>query len=464
MACQKAFLNLRCCIVTVVFLLQLYMLFFLGSSLRQREKHLFQRSPPQPAGLTRLQMIELVLLNLTLLNSPIPSEMPWPAALERAHQQMLAVETLITHEGFDRKHLLSEVAISRLVSALQIDDAAKYLQHQVDVLDRLPNGTATHVVEWAAAALRVCNRSLRTMQSASEPARHLIITIPTMMRGHVGYEYLDRTLEALYDEIGENHHLVQIVVVSNDREGQFAFQNASRFLRAKYAGLFIAENETPIPPLLENDVSVQRQALNLAFMLSRQFSRSKYLLIMEDDFVLCTGALRLILCIIRAASRVNHDWKAMRISYGMNGVLLQNKDVPSLVTYLIMNMFIKPSDHNIVEWFLGETADGVPTGTNNLTQRPYFVYRYNLMSHIGYKSTFSTAFRFTPICHDTMDGRMGLRSKEAFEPVGDCLRSELWPCWGKEVESNSSFRISEQCRSHHAFGPDVALRSSFLPS
>ena len=163
-----------------------------------------------------------------------------------------------------------------------------------------------------------------------KPARpRLIITIPDMMRGQVGHDYLYRTLEALYDEIGENNCLVQVVVVFNDREGQTesAFQNASRFLRAKYSELFIAENKIPARPLLEEEVYFwQRlqaparplQALNLAFMLSRQFSRSEYLLLMEDDFVLCSEALRLILCIIRTASRVKHDWKAM------------HKDVPSM--------------------------------------------------------------------------------------------------------------------------------------
>ncbi len=134
----------------------------------------------------------------------------------------------------------------------------------------------------------------------------------------------------------------------------------------------------------------------------------------------------------------------MRVSYGMNGILIQNKDIPDLIVYMTLRMWLKPCDHSIVEWFLGSTADGIPIGTG-AQRRPYFVYRYNLMSHVGRISTLVKERRPKPICFATMDSRIGLRRGEAFEEEGACARSELWPCWGDEAESNSSYRISETC-------------------
>jgi hypothetical protein len=278
----------------------------------------------------------------------------------------------------------------------------------------------------------------------------LAVVISTVKRN--GAAYLPSTLRKLGEQIASdsvNAENTVVLVVDHSIGGP---SEVSRSLEEEFSrrhpGLFHFDynDENSYKAMKEfAGVSVQRQALCIVNTLSKIYGRSYEVLIMEDDFLLCPGALRLIHCILHRVSAGRKTWIAMRISYGMNGILIRNQDIPKIIIFLILNMWHKPSDHNIVEWFLGETGDGRPTGTNPRQRRPYFVYRYNLMSHIGSVSSFGHSKRDTPICFDTMDGRVGLRKFEAFNASRGCSRSELSPCWGDETSEDSSYSIAERC-------------------
>jgi hypothetical protein len=276
----------------------------------------------------------------------------------------------------------------------------------------------------------------------------LAVVITTVKRN--GAAYLPSTLQRLGDQMSNikgNRTVVLVVDHSIDGPSDITERMEEEFSR-RYPGLFYFEyNDESSNQAMKifQVVSIQRQALCIVNTLSRIYGRSNDVLIMEDDFLLCSGTLKLIHCILQRVTSTHENWISMRISYGMNGILIRNKDIPKIITFLILNMWHKPSDHNIVEWFLGQTGDGRTTGTNPQQRRPYFVYRFNLMSHIGTVSSFGHLTQTKPICFETMDGRIGLRHIEAFDIKGGCSRSELSPCWGGETEANSSYRIAESC-------------------
>lgn len=56
----------------------------------------------------------------------------------------------------------------------------------------------------------------------------------------------------------------------------------------------------------------------------------------QDDFEVCPFALRALhTAAVKAnAQRESKGWVALRVSYGMNGVLMHNADIPDLVDYL----------------------------------------------------------------------------------------------------------------------------------
>ena len=62
----------------------------------------------------------------------------------------------------------------------------------------------------------------------------------------------------------------------------------------------------------------------------------------------------------RAIDRAyTHDphWLALRVSYGFNGVIVPQADLPSLAAHLAAGFSRRPPDHLLFEWFSGERAD-----------------------------------------------------------------------------------------------------------
>ena len=60
---------------------------------------------------------------------------------------------------------------------------------------------------------------------------------------------------------------------------------------------------------------------------------------------------------IEKASRYDPHWLALRVSYGFNGVLVRQADVPSLAAHLRAHYARREPDHLLFEWFSGERAD-----------------------------------------------------------------------------------------------------------
>lgn len=131
------------------------------------------------------------------------------------------------------------------------------------------------------------------------------------------------------------------------------------------------------------------------------------------SFCCCIFALDAILscgyCVVSTMqiSKVDPDWIAVRLSYGMNGVLMQGKDMLAFASYLEKHSARRPPDHLVVEWFAGETNERsvllfccvflIPVPFLWLRSgsykhgRKHFAYRYNIFEHFGSSSTLRPA-------------------------------------------------------------------------
>ena len=51
--------------------------------------------------------------------------------------------------------------------------------------------------------------------------------------------------------------------------------------------------------------------------------RARYVVLMEDDWLLCDGGMGALLYLLQKATLYRPDWAALRFSYGLNGILLR---------------------------------------------------------------------------------------------------------------------------------------------
>ena len=147
----------------------------------------------------------------------------------------------------------------------------------------------------------------------------------------------------------------------------------------------------------------------------------------EDDMPICdNGVIALQYAVSKAGRRFPEGFVSMRVSYGMNGVVISDEDVEVFAKYLEVNQVRRPPDHLIVEWFAGETEDSRRAKRG----RPHASFRYNIMSHIGSRSTLrSEASKKFPSCYEEL-GEPTLFKVEAFD-FEECDKDDVWPCEGK---------------------------------
>jgi len=102
--------------------------------------------------------------------------------------------------------------------------------------------------------------------------------------------------------------------------------------------------------------------------------------VVEDDFEWCPDAIVHLQRILLKNSRdIKNNFSAIRFSYGLNGVLLQCRDVRPLFQYLLSKHHDYPIDWMLAMfWTKTESA-----GKKYYHDRKFYTYRYNLLRHIG---------------------------------------------------------------------------------
>mmetsp|Transcript_8566 Transcript_8566/g.10865 ORF Transcript_8566/g.10865 Transcript_8566/m.10865 type:complete len:245 (+) Transcript_8566:1-735(+) len=128
---------------------------------------------------------------------------------------------------------------------------------------------------------------------------------------------------------------------------------------------------------------VRRQTRHVVAVMLSVLDQSKYFLFVEDDMQLCPHALLVVNYIISRATLIHNDFMAIRTSFGLNGIIIHSKDGNNLANYLLKHHEARPPDHLIVAWYAGEE----PATEKYKGKRPHLGYRYNIMRHLGARST-----------------------------------------------------------------------------
>lgn len=206
-----------------------------------------------------------------------------------------------------------------------------------------------------------------------------------------------------------------------------------------------AHHSSPIPhPLTHPTINrqVRKQTCDLIALLREAAPQSRYYLFMEDDFEVCPLALRALQHAMASADAgaATRGWVALRVSYGLNGVVLRSGDVLALADYFWEHVARLPPDLLWAEWVRARSQRPRPAALAGLRRerlpaeprgdlRPYVIYQHNLMRHLGEISSFAVRpdRPAWPGCFEPMAKAWSLATFERYDRR--CLRySDLSPC------------------------------------
>ena len=344
--------------------------------------------------------------------------------------------------------------------------ADKSLQHRADDLyqggsrddsrQRSPRRTQKTV---AAAGAR------SDRDGPSGPDR-ILIGIPTVPRRE---NYLSQTLGALLAQLPEDpkdplYEKIRVVVMNNSPGSHDAFyrlkyqwtvsskhrSGGDESAKAKHYFEFVenpghCKDPTPDaedPNDLDNPTSkpsreVRKQSCDVVSLADHALggsNRFTHFVFMEDDFVACSDALRVLDYLLDKVGRLDRRFLAIHFSFGMNGVLLGRGALADLKTYLKRELARLPPDMLYTEWLEAKKRE---------EKRIQYVYRDNLLDHVGEVSTFGVrpARRKWPGCFEPLASAWSLARIETFD-ARMCKRSDISPCAGADGERYNGTRAN----------------------
>jgi len=296
--------------------------------------------------------------------------------------------------------------------------------------------------------------SSSSLSSTAAP-KWLVIGMPTVSRLKEE-DYLLHTLDTVAQQLPRDpqdlmYMRVAVIVVNVQAPGtthrrfleaQARYAPGAHPMAACFTFLSLdASEQYPDPKrgaTAENDLGnanvpgfrVRKQTRNLAAVMQRAYSlfpegAGGYYMFLEDDMQLCRHGLVAAQYLLAKASRYHPNWLAIRASYGMNGIFLHMKDVPTFGAYLLKHQLRRPPDHLVVEWFAGETPEAKAYRGN----RANVGFRHNLFDHIGVYSSLRSEIQTSfPRCYELL-AEPTVFKVEAFDPL-QCPRDDIWPCRG----------------------------------
>ena len=290
--------------------------------------------------------------------------------------------------------------------------------------------------------------NIKTKQEDSLP--YLIFSIPTVPRSG-NQKYLKRVLQTFDDELTGLYRSNVKVHVMNMRAGEHSLFDEMKEKYSSESWIVFSENDSPhsiddskpIPKVSPQrkqekpNSKVMRQTLDVVSLLESVATKSKYVMLYEDDFELCPGAMTAIHYFIEKANRYNPHWAGIRCSFGLNGIVLQNtdphQDVLYFKSYLLRHYARRPPDHLVVEWYAGEISES----KKYISDRKVMAFRHNIANHIGSKSTLRSSKHWSfPGCFEELIAPQ-VFEVEAWDP-SKCPKDDIWPC---DYESSSPSTI-----------------------
>jgi len=142
----------------------------------------------------------------------------------------------------------------------------------------------------------------------------------------------------------------------------------------------------------------------------------KYFMFLEDDFVWCPSAfLALQHYMQKADDYFGRRWSALRVSYGLNGLVVPQHLLPDLLEYLYSRATYKPPDLNAYAFLSNHRA----------RHGPIAACRFNLFRHIGAVSSIKGVQRYSPECYQLLNDWLQPGEQFDFEA---CPDDDLSPC------------------------------------
>lgn len=279
--------------------------------------------------------------------------------------------------------------------------------------------------------------------SSNKPEKWLVIGIPTVQRAN-NEDYLLKTLRAMSEQLPTSPSdllygkiLISIVNVQDNPLTHTRYYEAKEEFQQKHDPRSIyfefhdsaGPDVNPMPG--SNDqgtpnkpgARVRRQTRDIAKVVKLSINKAQYYLFSEDDMVLCPSGLTTMQYLLSKATRYHPDWLAIRASYGMNGIIMHNKDLEEFSDYMIQGQKRRPPDHLVVEWYAGET----PRSKAYKQKRANIGFRYNIFNHLGTVSTLrSTNSPKYLTCYEELL-EPTVFQVEAFS-VHQCPADDIWPC------------------------------------
>ncbi|KAA6429434.1 MAG: hypothetical protein FRX49_00828, partial [Trebouxia sp. A1-2] len=310
-------------------------------------------------------------------------------------------------------------------SAQNISQLNKDLKATAAVLqtvkNRLEAETHTAVSHASDLANAIADSHIETAADDTSPSlAWLAIGIPTVPR-HNDTDYLTSTLEYLLSELPLDStdplfDKVRVVVMNNSPGQHLVYAKVQNRMTqgphdpddvfAQKAALYVE--------FVDNPGSVRRQTCDLIELMEMAQPIAHYYLFMEDDFRMCPHTMRLLPYMLAKLNAMPsaQKWLGLRVSYGMNGILLRSEDLKSFATYMRTRIELLPPDLIWLEWFSGH---GPRTMANR--RRPMAAYRYNLLEHIGAVSSFTVRVERPafPNCYESMADVWSLARAERFQ-------------------------------------------------
>jgi hypothetical protein len=193
----------------------------------------------------------------------------------------------------------------------------------------------------------------------------------------------------------------------------------------------------------------RQQTRDVLNMLLEVRDTSRFILLVEDDFIFCPQALTLMYHKLLFAQE-HVQFSAMRFGVGMSGILLKAADIPSFTHYLAETQHNMPIDLLATEWFLA----AMPITKYKFNSgRQFIINKETLVSHIGDVTSFQDkrGIRKSALCGERVRVRSYFEQKESYQVA--CDNVELSPC------SNFKQPHVLKVHVHGAIQPDTIPRT-----
>lgn len=266
-----------------------------------------------------------------------------------------------------------------------------------------------------------------------ETSKWITFIVPTLSRKQ---NYLTQTYQSLSEELPIEtdplYGLIKVILFNHNKNGNIHEELNQLTIREPFQK--VQGNPTQTTSRVE-----QQQSLDIIFMLKYVISnvKTKLVVLLEDDFLMCKNSFLALQYFIKKSTKWNPNWIALRVSYGMNGIIFKYDDLNSFISYLENNYKNgKPPDHLFYEFCMN-------------SGRKIMTYRSNLYYHIGKISNFpARPARYSPECYQVSYD--WLQEHERFRNE-DCPNEDISPCnfnQKSEILVDFDLEARDLCRKH----------------